>query len=299
MTSLTLTKHHGLGNDFLVVFDPPAVDLVALARRVCDRRRGIGADGLLVATSAEGYTARMVLYNADGSIAEMSGNGIRCFVQAVTHGVPGVYSVSTDAGERVVELMSTSEPSTVMASVSMGMVAEGKPSPNWDAVGCHPDRPVAHLNLGNPHTVVGVDGLKIEPLDPSLSGVDALGNRVAFRPVRVGMIIAGFEVPHTHLHVVPMDGVHDLDFDNAARDPDPAALDAAADAIRTALRARGVRTGDPSRDLPRDSRRDPGTGQPATSRRRVYGRRSQRVDHLFDDVVRASRASARPRGSRS
>ena len=78
--------------------------------------------------------------------------------------MPGVYSVSTDAGERVVELMSTSEPSTVMASVSMGVVAEGKPSPNWDAVGCHPDRPVAHLNLGNPHTVVGVDEVRVVDL---------------------------------------------------------------------------------------------------------------------------------------
>lgn len=62
----------------------------------------------------------------------------------------------------------------------------------------------------------------------------------AFSPTRVGLMIAGLEVPHVHLHVVPMDGVHDLDFDNAAHDPDPAALDAAADAIRAALRARGA-----------------------------------------------------------
>ena len=46
-----LTKHHGLGNDFLVMFDPPSDDLPALARRLCDRRRGIGADGLLVGSS--------------------------------------------------------------------------------------------------------------------------------------------------------------------------------------------------------------------------------------------------------
>mgnify|MGYP006285477807 FL=1 len=62
----------------------------------------------------------------------------------------------------------------------------------------------------------------------------------AFAPTRIGLMIAGLEVPHTHLHVVPMDGVHDLDFDNAATDVDPAALDAAADRIRSALRARGV-----------------------------------------------------------
>jgi len=65
--TLTLTKHHGLGNDFLVVFSPGVDDLPALARRLCDRRRGIGADGLLIATEAEGFDARMVLHNADGS----------------------------------------------------------------------------------------------------------------------------------------------------------------------------------------------------------------------------------------
>lgn len=83
MTQLTFTKHHGLGNDFLVLVAPPELDLPALARRVCHRRLGVGADGLLVATDEAGYDARMVLYNADGSRAEMSGNGIRCFAQAV------------------------------------------------------------------------------------------------------------------------------------------------------------------------------------------------------------------------
>ena len=51
MSTITLTKHHGLGNDFLVAFHPEVEDLPALARRLCDRRRGIGADGLLVGES--------------------------------------------------------------------------------------------------------------------------------------------------------------------------------------------------------------------------------------------------------
>lgn len=57
----------------------------------------------------------------------------------------------------------------------------------------------------------------------------------AFRPTRVGLMIAGLEVPHVHLHLVPMSGVHDLDFANADPSPDPAALDAAAAAIRATL----------------------------------------------------------------
>jgi len=62
----------------------------------------------------------------------------------------------------------------------------------------------------------------------------------AFSPMRIGLMIAGLEVPHVHLHVVPIDGVHDLDFGNAERDPDSAALDDAAVRLRDALRARGA-----------------------------------------------------------
>jgi histidine triad (HIT) family protein len=61
--------------------------------------------------------------------------------------------------------------------------------------------------------------------------------QAAFRPARVGLMIAGLEVPHLHLHVVPIDGVHDLDFSNAAHDVDPAELEAAAEAIRAELRS--------------------------------------------------------------
>jgi histidine triad (HIT) family protein len=63
----------------------------------------------------------------------------------------------------------------------------------------------------------------------------ATAQQQVFSPERVGLMIAGLEVPHVHLHVVPIRGVHDLDFANAVRDPDPAALDAAADALRAAL----------------------------------------------------------------
>jgi histidine triad (HIT) family protein len=59
----------------------------------------------------------------------------------------------------------------------------------------------------------------------------------AFAPEKVGMMIAGLEVPHVHVHVVPMDGVRDLDFANADPDPSPESLDEAAEAIRTALAA--------------------------------------------------------------
>lgn len=181
MGTLSLTKHHGLGNDFLVAFDPPVDDLPDLARRVCDRRRGVGADGLLVATAAEGYTARMVLYNADGSRAEMSGNGIRCFAQAVARRDESLADqlVLTDAGDRRVHLRATDDADTLEASVDMGPVDRIGVPADWATLGCHPDRPVAHLGLGNPHSVVGVDDVEV-----------------------VDLATLGAKVPHVNLEIV-------------------------------------------------------------------------------------------------
>jgi diaminopimelate epimerase len=167
MTSLTLTKHHGLGNDFLVAVHPDVADVPALARQLCDRRIGIGADGLLIAESKEGYAAEMVLYNADGSRAEMSGNGIRCFAQALAmrSGDLDQQRISTDAGDRTVMLWTTNDPNTVSARVEMGAVLPLDEPDGWVALGCHPDRPVAHLSMGNPHSVVGVDDVAVVDLE--------------------------------------------------------------------------------------------------------------------------------------
>jgi diadenosine tetraphosphate (Ap4A) HIT family hydrolase len=63
--------------------------------------------------------------------------------------------------------------------------------------------------------------------------------RAAFDAPRAGLIVAGFEVPHLHVHVFPSWGVDDFDFGKVDHDPDPAALDADADALRAALRAAG------------------------------------------------------------
>jgi len=67
----------------------------------------------------------------------------------------------------------------------------------------------------------------------------ATAQQRAFSPVRVGLMIAGLEVPHVHLHVVPIDGMNDLDFGNAGN-ADPEALEAAATQLRVALREAGA-----------------------------------------------------------
>jgi histidine triad (HIT) family protein len=112
------------------------------------------------------------------------------------------------------------------------------------------DRAVAFMSI-NPlatgHTLVvpvaEVDHwLDLEPdLAAHLTQVSQRVGRAiqaAFNPVRVGLMIAGLEVPHVHLHVVPISGVHDLDFANAARSVDPDDLEAAAQRIREELNPR-------------------------------------------------------------
>ncbi|HEX9260353.1 MAG TPA: diaminopimelate epimerase [Acidimicrobiales bacterium] len=160
---VNLTKHHALGNDFLVLpLDQPLPRLAwsAIAERLCDRRRGVGADGLLLLGPArDGADASMALYNADGSEAEMSGNGIRCLAQAWARQegrTGGTVTIVTRAGLRSVELLSVQGP-RLQASVTMGPVTPIEEPDGWAALGCDAARPVAHLSLGNPHSVVAVD----------------------------------------------------------------------------------------------------------------------------------------------
>jgi diaminopimelate epimerase len=164
---LILTKHEGLANDFLVLFDDqplPPVGLDAVAIALCHRRRGVGADGLLVGQTAPagGADLGMVLYNADGSRAEMSGNGVRCLVQAWarrTGRTEGTVKVVTEAGLRAVEFGPGDDDHTIVASVAMGRAEPIAAPSGWEALGVDPGRPVAHLSVGNPHAVVAVDDI--------------------------------------------------------------------------------------------------------------------------------------------
>ncbi len=82
---MKFTKMHGLGNDFVVFIDKDGAnkDFSDLAVRLCDRHTGIGADGIMVVVPSAVADTRMRIINADGSEAEMCGNGIRCFAKYV------------------------------------------------------------------------------------------------------------------------------------------------------------------------------------------------------------------------
>jgi diaminopimelate epimerase len=150
-----LTKHHGLGNDFLVLLDPTGSAPVdaPLARALCDRRRGVGADGVIVVgPGSHGADVSMVLRNADGGRAEMSGNGIRCLGQAVAldRGVDRIdLVVATDAGHRALAVGPGPDAHTASVRVDMGP-AKVDLEPSVDpALGR-----AALVDVGNPHLVL-------------------------------------------------------------------------------------------------------------------------------------------------
>ena len=104
MTRIAFTKVHGTGNDFILIDGRvQRAGWRALAPRLCDRHFGIGADGLLIAEASQQAAVRMQIVNADGSEAEMCGNGLRCFAKwAVERGglslANGGVEIETGAG---------------------------------------------------------------------------------------------------------------------------------------------------------------------------------------------------------
>lgn len=161
--TILLTKHHGLGNDFLIGIEPKKPFTANDARQFCNRREGIGADGLIQLMPI-GLGWQMVLHNSDGSRAELSGNGLRCVGQALamaeglnlTDDDSRSYAVMTEAGPRAVVVYPDLEPDTAQVQVGMG-----KPQPGpevwdrWETLGLSPTRQLG-IDMGNPHLVVEV-----------------------------------------------------------------------------------------------------------------------------------------------
>lgn len=148
MTARRLQKWHGAGNDFLVDVVGPGEGRwwdASRARNVLARATGVGADGLLIAELSE--PVAMTLYNADGSVAEMSGNGIRCLAAAVarsTGAATNPLEVETAAGPRAVELVLDDARLTGSGSVTMGV----------PVLSVGPPGTMGAASVGNPHVVV-------------------------------------------------------------------------------------------------------------------------------------------------
>jgi diaminopimelate epimerase len=167
MEKLKFTKMHALGNDF-VVLDARGGGLrepEELARRLCRRRFGIGADQMLVLAGSRKADFRMLIYNADGGEVEMCGNGIRCLARYIwDRGLSRkeVLEIETLAG------VIRPEREGEMVRVDMGEpVLEGREIP-VDLDGLVADYPlevdgetllVTCVSMGNPHAVIFVDNL--------------------------------------------------------------------------------------------------------------------------------------------
>ncbi len=153
---LKFTKMNGAGNDF-VVFDnlDGRLELgAAQIARICDRHRGVGADGVLVVERpANGADFRMRYYNADGGEAEMCGNGARCFARFASRvtGRTGGVSFETPAG--VIRAECAGDDVRMAMSEPHGLALDQKINAGGVEV-------IAHsINTGVPHAVVFVDDL--------------------------------------------------------------------------------------------------------------------------------------------
>ena len=166
-TRIAFLKGHGTENDFVIVPDPEnVIDLSpAAVAALCDRRAGIGGDGLLhvvrsaahpeardMATEAEWF---MDYRNGDGSVSEMCGNGVRVFaryLQRAGHVAAGDIAVATRGGVKTVHLAKDGDVTVGMGKALLpeGDVTVSVGERSW---------PARNVNMGNPHAVAFVDDL--------------------------------------------------------------------------------------------------------------------------------------------
>ena len=185
---IRFTKMHGIANDYVYIDcfrQSPPKDVGTLAIAMADRHTGIGGDGLILICPSEKADARMIMYNADGSEAEMCGNGIRCVSKYVyDHGIAAKPKLTIETGNGILTLENFVQDGKVdRVRVDMGepiLVAEKIPTtlpgnppievpiPGYDYKG-------TCVSMGNPHCIIYVDditddmvlrdGKKLEVLD--------------------------------------------------------------------------------------------------------------------------------------
>ena len=152
------TYGHGTHNDFVLVFDEN--DEIRLTpdqiKRICDRKNGVGSDGLIKIIKKDGAWF-MDYANADGSVAEMCGNGIRVMARYLTdrgHQPSGIYAINTRDGRKFLSVPETGDISVNMGQVSLvpGEISVSVNSNNFLGL---------NINMGNPHAVVFVDDLDL------------------------------------------------------------------------------------------------------------------------------------------
>lgn len=206
-TTVRMTKMHGAGNDYVYVdcrtrdlADPPRV-----ARAVSRRHHGIGADGLILVRPSDRAACRMEMYNADGSRAEMCGNGIRCVGKYVyDRGLrENPLAVETDDGIKNLELHLDADDLVREATVDMGTPEFDGPRIPVASEGRVIDQPldvdgtryeVTCLATGNPHCVVFVE-------DVAALDLPRLGPRFEHHPFFPNRVNTEFVAPRSRREI--------------------------------------------------------------------------------------------------
>ncbi|MBC3844187.1 diaminopimelate epimerase [Streptacidiphilus sp. 4-A2] len=173
LKGLRFLKGHGTENDFVIVPDPEGrIELgPELVARLCDRRAGIGADGVLRVVRSQAHPEARAMAaeaewfmdyrNADGSVAEMCGNGVRVFVRYLVQAglAPGgELAIATRAGVRTVRVAPDGPQGPGAVTVGMGRAQLPGPERIEVAVGGR-SWPALNVNMGNPHAVAFVEDL--------------------------------------------------------------------------------------------------------------------------------------------
>ena len=200
---MRFTKMHGAGNDYVYVdcFEQPVDDPAAVALAVSDRHFGIGGDGLILVMPSDVADVRMRMFNADGSEAEMCGNGVRCVAKyAYDHGrtAANPMTVETGGGIKTIEVMLGHDGKVARATVNMGppVLVPAEIPVRFDG-----DRAIdipltaggeqyqaTCVSMGNPHAVIyvgDVEGVDLARIGPALETHEAFPQRVNVHFVQV------------------------------------------------------------------------------------------------------------------
>jgi diaminopimelate epimerase len=203
---MRFTKMHGIGNDYVYVngFEQPVENPAEVSRTVSDRHFGIGSDGLILILPSQKADVRMRIFNADGSEAEMCGNGVRCVAKyAYEHGLTKKNPVRVETGRGVLTLeLDVAEGKVRGVTVDMGEPILSLPDIPVDAgrvgntlrdnefqidVGGKPVD-MTFVSMGNPHAVIYVpdtDPLDVARLGPPVENHAAFPRRMNVHWVRV------------------------------------------------------------------------------------------------------------------
>lgn len=179
MVEINFWKMHGLGNDYIVIDNRDGLlqenELSKIAKKMCLRRYSIGADGLLLIFDSNSADTKMRIFNADGSEAEMCGNGIRCFVKYCYENellntkiirvetIAGVKEAILDIKNDVVKSVKVNlgKPSLLRHDISMHGVDKYI---NKEITAGTQNYKITCLSIGNPHCVLFVNDVNVFPV---------------------------------------------------------------------------------------------------------------------------------------